>query len=49
VLGVTAVAPTLAQARANAYAGAAPIEWDGMQCRSDIALSISEHPKERVG
>jgi phosphoribosylamine--glycine ligase len=49
VLGVTAVAPTLAQARANAYAGAAPIEWDGMQCRSDIALSVSEHPKERVG
>jgi phosphoribosylamine--glycine ligase len=37
VLGVTAVAPTLAEARANAYAAAAPIEWDGLQMRSDIA------------
>ena len=30
VLGVTAVAPTLEQARARAYAGAAPIDWEGM-------------------
>jgi phosphoribosylamine--glycine ligase len=37
VLGVTAVAPTLAEARANAYAAAAPIEWDGLQMRHDIA------------
>jgi phosphoribosylamine--glycine ligase len=37
VLGVTAVAPTLAEARANAYAAAAPIEWEGMQLRHDIA------------
>jgi phosphoribosylamine--glycine ligase len=39
VLGVTAVAPTLAQARANAYAAVEPISWDGMQCRADIALA----------
>jgi phosphoribosylamine--glycine ligase len=49
VLGVTAVAPTLAEARANAYAGVAPIEWDGMQCRSDIALVASSRTAERVG
>jgi phosphoribosylamine--glycine ligase len=37
VLGVTAVAPTLAQARRNAYAAVEPITWEGMQFRSDIA------------
>jgi phosphoribosylamine--glycine ligase len=37
VLGVTAVAPTLAEARTRAYAAAAPIEWDGMRMRHDIA------------
>jgi phosphoribosylamine--glycine ligase len=37
VLGVTAVAPTLARARANAYAAAAPIRWEGMVVRGDIA------------
>jgi phosphoribosylamine--glycine ligase len=37
VVGVTALAPTLAEARANAYAAAAPIEWDGLQMRRDIA------------
>ena len=37
VLGVTAVAPTLAEARRRAYAAAEPIEWDGMQMRRDIA------------
>jgi phosphoribosylamine---glycine ligase len=41
VLGVTAVAPTLAGARANAYAAAATIEWDGMQMRHDIAARAS--------
>jgi phosphoribosylamine-glycine ligase len=43
------VAPTLAEARANAYAGAAPIEWDGLQYRSDIALDVSGAAEERVG
>jgi phosphoribosylamine---glycine ligase len=37
VLGVTAVAPTLEQAREKAYAAAVPIEWEGMQMRHDIA------------
>ena len=37
VLGVSAVAPTLAEARRRAYDAAAPIEWEGMQFRRDIA------------
>jgi len=37
VLGVTAVAPTLAEARHRAYQAAEPIEWEGMQMRHDIA------------
>ena len=41
VLGVTAVAPTLAEARDNAYAAAAPIEWEGMQVRHDIAATAA--------
>ena len=44
VLGVTAVAPTLEQARARAYAGAAPIDWEGMQMRHDIAALVSGAP-----
>ncbi|HEY2213519.1 MAG TPA: phosphoribosylamine--glycine ligase [Acidimicrobiales bacterium] len=41
VLGVTAVAPTLAEARTRAYAAAAPIEWDGMRMRHDIAAEAA--------
>ena len=41
VLGVTAIAPTLAEARDNAYAAAAPIEWEGMQLRHDIAAQAA--------
>jgi phosphoribosylamine--glycine ligase len=41
VLGVTAVAPTLAEARDNAYAAAEPIEWEGMQLRHDIAAQAA--------
>jgi phosphoribosylamine--glycine ligase len=37
VLGVTALGPTLAQARENAYAAVAKIRFEGMQFRSDIA------------
>ena len=37
VLGVTALAPTLAQARDRAYEAAAKIAFDGMQMRTDIA------------
>jgi phosphoribosylamine---glycine ligase len=50
VLCVTAVAPTLGQARANAYAAAAPIEFDGMQFRRDIAAAVgSSDTREKVG
>jgi len=41
VLGVTAVAPTLAEARDRAYEAAAPIEWEGMQMRHDIAADAA--------
>ena len=41
VLGVTAVAPTLGAARERAYAAAAPIDWEGMQMRFDIAATVS--------
>ncbi len=37
VLGVTALAPSLAQARERAYAAVAGIHFEGMQFRSDIA------------
>jgi phosphoribosylamine---glycine ligase len=37
VLGVTALAPTLGEARAKAYAALAPISWDGILVRGDIA------------
>ncbi len=41
VLGVTAVAPTLEEARAKAYRAAAPITWDGRQARTDIAAGAA--------
>ncbi len=41
VLGVTAVAPTLGQARERAYAATAPIDWEGMQMRHDIAAEVA--------
>lgn len=37
VLGVTALAPTLAEARTRAYAAVGGIHFEGMQFRSDIA------------
>ena len=48
VLDVVAVAPTLAQARTNAYEAAAPIEWDGMQLRHDIAAAAAGGAAARV-
>jgi phosphoribosylamine--glycine ligase len=48
VLGVTAVAPTLAEARTNAYAAAAPITWDGRQFRTDIADLAARAREESV-
>ncbi len=44
VLCVSAVAPTLSAARANAYAAAAPIDWEGMQLRHDIAAAAASEP-----
>jgi phosphoribosylamine--glycine ligase len=38
VLGVTALAPTLAEARERAYEAAGRISFEGMQMRSDIAI-----------
>jgi phosphoribosylamine-glycine ligase len=42
------VAPTLAEARTNAYAAAAPITWDGRQFRTDIAALAARAPEESV-
>jgi phosphoribosylamine--glycine ligase len=39
VLDVTALAPTLAEARARAYEAAARISWPGVQYRRDIAAA----------
>ena len=39
MLGVTAVAPTLDAGPGRAYAATAPISWDGMQVRRDIAAA----------
>jgi phosphoribosylamine---glycine ligase len=44
VLGVSAVAPTLGQARERAYAAVAPIDWEGMQMRHDIAALVAGPP-----
>ncbi|MCL2394318.1 MAG: phosphoribosylamine--glycine ligase [Acidimicrobiaceae bacterium] len=41
VLGVTALAPTLAGARALAYDAAGEVSAPGLWCRSDIALAAS--------
>jgi phosphoribosylamine--glycine ligase len=48
VLGVTALAPTLRRARANAYAALEPIEWDGMLVRHDIAARAANEMEELV-
>jgi phosphoribosylamine---glycine ligase len=47
VLDVTAVAPTLAEARERAYDAAARISWPGMQYRRDIgAAAVESEGKE---
>jgi phosphoribosylamine---glycine ligase len=48
VLGVTALAPTLGAARANAYAALEPIRWDGMLVRGDIAAAAANDVEELV-
>jgi phosphoribosylamine--glycine ligase len=42
VLSVTAVAPTIADARSRAYEAVGRISWPGMQHRSDIAAAPTE-------
>jgi phosphoribosylamine--glycine ligase len=42
VLGVTALAPTLAEARLRAYEAAAKISFEGMQMRTDIAAGAAD-------
>lgn len=41
VLGVTALAPSLREARRRAYRGVAAISWPGLQVRTDIALAAA--------
>jgi phosphoribosylamine--glycine ligase len=41
VLGVSAMAPTMAEARRRAYAAVDLIGWDGMQYRTDIAAEAA--------
>jgi phosphoribosylamine--glycine ligase len=42
VLDVTAVAPTLEEARGRAYEAAGRISWPGVQFRRDIAAAAVE-------
>ena len=42
VLDVTALAPTIAEARARAYAAVADLSWPGLHARADIASSPTE-------
>ena len=44
VLGVTALGPTIADARRRAYRAVDAIDWPGMHLRSDIALSATAGP-----
>ena len=41
VLDVTALAPTIVDARARAYEAVGRISWKGMQCRRDIAAAVA--------
>jgi phosphoribosylamine--glycine ligase len=47
VLTVTGQGPTLADARARAYAGVAAVRWPGRHVRSDIALAATEATPRR--
>ena len=46
---MTAVAPTLEQAAGRAYAAPAPIDWEGMQMRRDIAALAAGSPVGAAG
>jgi phosphoribosylamine--glycine ligase len=47
VLDVTAVAPTLAEARRHAYAVARTVDWEGRQMRRDIAAAAAGRQDDR--
>jgi phosphoribosylamine--glycine ligase len=49
VLDVTAVAPTLAEARARAYEAAGRIKWPGIQYRHDIAAAAVDSTGKEPG
>jgi phosphoribosylamine--glycine ligase len=42
ILNITALGPTIAEARERAYAACQQISWNGMRYRHDIALAASE-------
>ena len=44
---MTALAPTLTEARERAYRGVRAIRWDGSHYRSDIALDAVETLERR--
>ncbi|MGZ4688030.1 MAG: phosphoribosylamine--glycine ligase [Acidimicrobiia bacterium] len=44
VLSVTALAPTIPEARTRAYDAASRISWPGMQHRTDIAAAVTTEP-----
>jgi hypothetical protein len=44
VLGVTALAPTIGEARSRAYRGVRAISWPGSHARTDIAREASSSP-----
>jgi phosphoribosylamine--glycine ligase len=41
VLGITAIGPTVADARARAYAGVERVDWPGLHYRTDIASAAA--------
>ena len=42
ILNVSALGPTIAEARERAYAACEKISWEGMRYRTDIALAAAE-------
>ncbi len=49
VLGVSALGPTIAEARARAYAAVDRIGWEGMQYRTDIAAEAAARLRATQG
>jgi phosphoribosylamine--glycine ligase len=49
VLGVTALGPTIAEARSRAYRGVGAISWPGVHFRTDIAASADSDSDSGAG